>query len=441
MRSNLLRASFVSLSLLLVPMGIYAKEKSWDATADIRGGYLRYDYDNAPLYIDSDGTIIGENPLNSRGHTDSKGIYATAKFSAISPTYQDVHFKFTLAGATDFGLNDEKYEGRNFVFDPSERKSFFLLQEAYLVYETKKQKLLIGREELTTPMIDKDDWYMLANSFELAYFQTKMRSDTVLWGGYFSKMAGVWDSGANGTEFHAMSDASFVSQEDKVRADKSGIYFAALEYDDKKHHKLQLWNYYGVDLYNTLFMQYDYLGKNTAFDYDFGLQYINFTGVGALADHETTTIDYSLYAIKFDGSFANGFSFATGYTDYGSGDGQGATLGAFGGYPYFANGMIFHFFEAGSLRNATSYKGQLAYSFNFAGLKNIWAGYRYTCYNLDPNYSRTLENEPQSKMVLNGLQLDYSPEKSYYFTITYEGVKLDYEPDTYALRLIGGYRF
>ena len=54
MRSNLLRASFVSLSLLLVPMGIYAKEKSWDATADIRGGYLRYDYDNAPLYIDSD---------------------------------------------------------------------------------------------------------------------------------------------------------------------------------------------------------------------------------------------------------------------------------------------------------------------------------------------------------------------------------------------------
>ena len=55
-------------------------------------------------------------------------------------------------------------------------------------------------------------------------------------------------------------------------------------------------------------------------------------------------------------AFNNGFSIASGATKYTDGDGQGATLGAWGGYPSFTNGLIYHFFEAGSLRNAEVYK-------------------------------------------------------------------------------------
>jgi hypothetical protein len=349
--------------------------------------------------------------------------------------------KATVAGATDFGLNDEKYESRNFVFDPTERKSFILLQEAYLKYETKEHKLLVGREEIVTPMIDSDDWYMLANSFELAYYRNSSVTNTDIYAGYFSKMAGVWDSGANGTEFHSMSDASFVSEDDKRCAGGKGVYFGAVEYNDKSKHNFKVWEYYAVDLYNTLFMQYDYTDKFSSMRYDFGLQLINFAGVGKLADHDTTTINYSLYSAKFDGSFSNGFNFATGVSKYSDGDGQGATLGAFGGYPYFANGMVFHFFEAGSLRNAASYKGQVGYNFDFFGIKNIWAGYRYTYYDLDASYSTTKDGRPQSTMVLNGLQLKFEPKKGFYFRGTYEGVEVDNEPNTYSLRLIGGYRF
>jgi len=419
--------------ILLFGVSLQAEVNSdWKVSGDFRTGYVKYDYDNPPSLSSS---------TTARGHIDSKGFYITPKLSLTSPTYENLMAKATVAGATDFGINDEAYEKRTFVFDPNEKKSFIILQEAYLKYETKEHKLLVGREEIITPMIDSDDWYMLANSFELAYYKNSSLAKTDIYGGYFSKMAGVWDSGANGTEFHYMSDASFVATEDKIRADKKGVYFTALEYNDKLHHNFKIWEYYAVDLYNTLFMQYDYTDKSTVMSYDFGLQFINFAGVGKLAEHDSTIINYSLYSAKFDGSLHNGFDFATGVSKYSDGAGQGATLGAFGGYPYFANGMIFHFFEAGSLRNAASYKGQVGYNFDFMGIKDIWAGYRYTYYDLDAKYSYTLENKPQGKMILDGLQLKFGSNKGTYFRGTYEHVRLDNEPNTYSLRLIGGYRF
>jgi hypothetical protein len=435
-----MRSSRIALGMstcLIFALSSQAAERTneWQVSGDFRSGYVKYDYKNPPSL---------SSPTISRGHIDSKGFYITPKISITSPVEQNFMLKATVAGATDFGLNDEKYESRNFVFDPKERKSFILLQEAYLKYETKEHKVLVGREEIVTPMIDSDDWYMLANTFELAYYKNSSLKNTDIYGGYFSKMAGVWDSGANGTEFHYMSDASFVSQADKIRANGKGVYFGALEYNDKAYNHLKIWEYYAVDLYNTLFIQYDYLGKSSAMSYDFGLQFINFAGIGKLADNnavDKTVINYSLYSAKFDGSFSNGFNFATGVSKYSDGDGQGATLGAFGGYPYFANGMVFHFFEAGSLRNAASYKGQVGYNFDLFGIKNIWAGYRYTYYDLDASYSTTKDGRPQSKMILNGLQLKFEPKKGLYFRGTYEGVEVDNEPNTYSLRLIGGYRF
>jgi len=441
MYNNVITLSIATL--LLLSMQVEAKDNTneWSLSGDLRGGYVKYDYDNPPLYIDKNGDVVGSSPTISRGHTDSQGSYIIPKISITSPTYQNFILKATLAGATDFGINDEKYEKRTFVFDPNERKSFMLLQEAYIKYGTKDHKVLIGREEIVTPMIDTDDWYMFANSFELAYYKNNSFSNTDIYAGYFSKMAGVWDSGANGTEFHSMSEASFVAKEDKERAGNKGVYFGAVEYNDNRHHNFKIWEYYAQDLYNTLFIQYDYLGRYSAMDYDFGLQFINFAGVGALADHDSSVINYSLYSAKFDGSFSNGFNFATGASKYSDGDGQGTTLGAFGGYPYFANGMVFHFFEAGSLRNAASYKGQIGYNFTLFGIKNIWAGYRYTYYDLDSKYSFTLQNKAQSKMILNGLQLKFEPKKGLYFRGTYESVAIENEPDTYSLRLVGGYRF
>lgn len=409
----------------------------WEFSGDIRAGWVQYDYQNAPK---SDGSAT--HPNRNQGHIDAKGIYTMPKLSISSPKNNRMHAKVTIAGATDFGINDEKYEGRTFVFDPNERKSFIILQEGYLSYEDKQHKALVGREEITTPMIDADDWYMLSNSFELAYYTNNSLDNITFNLGYFSKMSGVWDSGANGTEFHSMSDASFIDSSDKDEIGDTGVSFAAVEYNDKTNHQLQVWNYYAEDMYNTLFMQYDYTNSISNFNYDVGVQFMNFKEVGYLAtDAASTNIDYSLFSARLNGDFSNGIDFATGISKYTDGEGQGATLGAFGGYPYFANGMIFHFFEAGSLRNAASLKAQVGYDFSKVGVDDLWIGYRYTYFDLDSKFSQNANGQAQDAMALNGVRVSYGGDTGAYFTGTYEHVNLDNEPNTFSLRLIGGYKF
>ncbi len=408
----------------------YNVGSGWMLTGDMRTGWLQYEYDNPPGATN--------DPDKNRGHTDSRGFYVIPKLSITSPEFGGFSGKMTGAGATDFGINDPEYESRNFVFDGTDLESYMILQELYVKYEQNGNKALVGREELITPMIDTDDWYMLGNSFELAYYQNTMLQDSTFNLGYFHKMAGVWDSGANGTEFHSMSDASFVTQQDKDNADDSGILFGSYEYSDDSH-SLQLWEYYATDLYNMLFAQYDFKDQMDGFKYNLGAQFINWKEVGALADNEARAnqIDYSLYSVRFDGAFDNGINFATGAAKYSDGEGQGETLGAWGGYPYFANGMIFHFFEAGTLQNAASYKTQLGYDI----MDGLGISGRYTFWDLDDSKSTTKTGEPQDSMSMYGVRLSYNGTGGTYFTGTYEYVDLDNEPGISSLRLIGGIKF
>ena len=397
-------------------------------SGDMRTGWVQYDYNNP------DG-----DPDINKGHKDSQGWYLVPKVSLLTPAYNNFSGKITLAGATDFGLNDHDRESRNFVFDPGENKSFAILQELYLEWQTEQHQALIGRKEYVTPMIDADDWYMLANSFAMGVYDNRYFNNTSIKAGYFYEMAGVWDSGANGTEFHSMSDASFVPQINKDEADDKGVYFAAVDYNNDVHHA-QVWNYYADELYNTFFAQYDYIRGNDSFNYDFGAQFINFSEVGKLKSSDTE-IDYSLYSLRFDAGWGNGFSLASGASKYTDGDGTNETLGAWGGYPYFANGMIYHFFEAGSLRNAESYKLQVGYDFKRQSPDKLGIYLRYTHFDLDSDHSISSDGKGQDFMNLIGLQVKYKFLRGGYFTGTYERHDTDHEPNSWALRLIGGFTF
>jgi len=437
----------LSLSILLTSLSTSAlayDANSFTLSGDIRTGWVSFDYGNP------DGI-----PTINKGHKDSEGLYVIPKLSLQTPNYSGFNAKITLAGATDFGLNHEDKQSRNFVFDPVENESFAILQELYLEYDNEAHNALIGRNEIITPMIDFDDWYMLGNSFEIAKYTNTSLEHHRLHLGYFNKMAGVWDSGANGTEFHYMSTASFVSGDSKVNAGDAGVYYAAVEYNGDKHHG-QVWEYYAEDLYNMLFGQYNYKSGSSKYNYDFGLQFINWSQVGALKSNAGEplasdptkvgeSINYSLYSIKYDGNMDNGFSFATGISKYTDGPGTGSTLGAWGGYPYFANGMIFHFFEAGDLRNASSYKVQGGYDLSKVGVDNTVIKLRYTFFDLDPNYSQTEVSdgvfESQDSMEMIGLQISYNFMKSGYFNATFERHNIEKENPTDAIRLIGGYKF
>ncbi|MEA3522825.1 MAG: hypothetical protein U9R50_07600 [Campylobacterota bacterium] len=418
----------------------YSLAQGWMINGDLRAGSLQYGYRN-PASVNFQGPddkYQKGDPSINKGHTDSSGLYIIPKISLTSPTYNGFSAKVTGAAATDLDINNENYESRTFVFDGGDREPFAILQELNIKFEHNGNKAVVGREELTTPMIDADDWYMLANSFELAYYTNTMLENSTFNLGYFHKMAGVWDSGAKGTEFHSMSDASFVGAEDKENAKDAGVAFGAYQYNDDTHN-LQVWEYYATDLYNMLFAQYDFTQKIGSLSYDVGAQFINWKGVGALADNENRAnkIDYSLYSLRFDGSFDNGISFATGTAKYSDGEGQGETLGAWGGYPYFANGMIFHFFEAGTLQNAASYKTQLGYKI----MDSLSISGRFTFWDLDDSKSKTKTGEEEDSMSMYGVRLSYSGKEGGYFTGTYEYVDLDNEPRIDSLRLIGGFKF
>ena len=397
-------------------------------SGDERAGWVQYDYGNP-----------SGKPTINKGHENSRGFYVMPKLSVETPSYKNFRAKITAAGATDFGLNNEDKQSRNLVFDPVENKSFSILQELYLEYENDQHHALIGRNEIYTPMIEHDDYYMLANSFEVASYTFESPYNTSLHAGYFYKMAGVWDSGANGTEFHSMSDASAVPKINKIEADDSGVSYGGVDFNNGRH-RGQLWGYHAEDLYNIVFSQYNYTSKNDSFSYDAGAQFVNFSDTGALED-SSTTINYSLYSLKYDAAFNNGFSMASGVTKYTDGDGQGATLGAWGGYPSFTTGLIYHFFEAGSLRNSEVYKLQGAYDLSKLGLDNLVFITRLTYYNLDDKHSISSNGRPQSYMKLYGVRLKSTFMEGGYFTGTFEYHDTDHEKRAWALRLIGGYKF
>ena len=406
----------------------YLLGDGWKINGDLRIGYVTYDYNNDPKNFD---------PNINKGHKDSRGIYAIPKVSITSPSYNGLSFKITGAAVTDFGINDPLYETRTFAFGNG--SSYAILQEAYVKYVNEGHIFLAGNYELSTPMVDADDWYLLANTFQGVYYKNITMENIMFAGGYIYKMAGVWDGGApNPHRYHSIAEQSYVDQRDKDNAGDAGMWAGVFQYE-KDEHTLQLWDYYAVDLYNTFFGQYDYNGKYDGGTYDAGAQIINFKDVGG---NSYTPIDYSIYSLRLDGKLDNGFDFSTGASFYTDGPGVGATLGAWGGYPYLANGMIFHFFEAGDLRNANSYKVQLGYDLSSSVTDGLWVGARYTYFDLDPKYAISSETGfGQDNQHNYGVRASYNHPDGYYFTGTYEYVDLDQQKSISALRLIGGYKF
>ena len=419
-----------NLILILCCISTYLNANNWKVTGDMKAGYVNYDYNNH---------LPGSSTIN-KGHVDSKGFYTVPKVSIFSPIYNNFSGKATVAGATDFGINNPNNESRNFVFNSTNKESFAILQEIYFNYTDSNHNLTIGRQELVTPLIEADDYYMLANSYEaLSYINTSLDNYT-LHLGYISRMAGVWDSGANGTKFHSMSDTSFVDSRDKANANDSGVIYGAVEYKNNSH-KAKVWEYYLRDLYNMFLAQYDYTSKINTFSYDVAMQFTNYKEVGKLASNNFTNIDYSIYSVKFDGKFENGIEFATGMSKFSNGEGIGSSLAAWGGFPTYTYGYIYCWFDTGDLRNSSIYKVQIGYDLGKIGFKNSWIGYRYTYYNLDPNYSKTASGDPENEMQLNGLRIKYKSDNGIYFVGSYEHRVLSNEADSSSFRLICGYKF
>jgi len=395
----------------------------WSFNGDIRAGYVNYDYQNA---------------------NNSEGFYTTPRLSITSPEVSGFSAKVMGGFATDFGMNNEDRQSKNFVFNAPDPKTFAILQEAYIKYSAKGHEAKVGREELDTPMINHDNYYLsIPDSFEVAHYSNTMFEDMMFTAGYVHKMAGVWDSAAGqkgGTAFYSMSEASFVSRADKTAADDAGAAYLGFVFDNKEH-KAQVWGYTFMELYNVLFAQYNFSQKVDSFSYDFGLQYVNFKETGKLASNNFSSIDHNIASIKFAGAFENGFDFNLAAMKFSDGPGQGSTIAAFGGYPYFAMGNIVHWFNAGSFQNAANYQIAAGYDLSKAGVEGLSVNLKHVYTALDSSYSIAPNTVGQDFQKTYDLALSYSDASGVYANLQYQMADIDQLDDITGFRLIGGYKF
>lgn len=395
----------------------------WSITGDVRAGFVKYDYNNA---------------------NDSEGFYTTPRISLNTPEAAGFSAKVTGGLATDFDINNPERQSKNFVFNAADPQSFAILQEAYLKYQNSGNEIKIGREEIDTPMISNDDYYLaIPDSFEVAHYTNTMLDDLMVTAGYVGKMAGVWDSGSRengGTDFSSMSEASFVSGADKDAADDAGAAYLGVVYNTESH-KAQAWGYSFLELYNVLFAQYNYNNKAGSFAYDVGLQYIKFDETGKLASNNFTNINYDIMSAKFAGGFDNGLGFNLAAMKFSDGEGQGSTVAAFGGYPFFAMGNIVHWFNAGSFQNAANYQVALDYDLSKVGADGMSVGLKHVYTDLDSQYSISSNGNGQDFQKTYDVAVSYASNSGAYLNFQYQFADIDDEEDINGFRLIGGYKF
>jgi len=403
----------------LLATSMYADD--FKVSGEVRGGYVNYYYGSEAL--------------------DTTAFATVGKLGVETPKYGGFYGKVMGAGVYDFGLSNLDKQAKSHIFKVTpdgSRSNFGILQELYVGYTDGKNEVKIGRNEFASPMISRDDFYMFANSFETLSLTSRSFENMTLNAGYIHKMAGVWDSRSDGSNFRSMSDASMTTAANKSEANNAGVYYAGVDYK-KDAFKLSVWEYYAKELYNTVFAQYDYSGKADGLSYTAGVQMMDFQEVGKLSK-SATNIDTTVYAAQIDAKIDNGVLLNASVTKFGDGDGEQYVLGAWGGYVYYTKGFIFHFHEQNSFRNAVGYKLQAGYDFAKAGINGLVANFRYTDFMLDDKYS-VYGGRGQNSLKLYGAQLRYDFLKSAYFAATYEKGELDYVRDFHGLRLIGGYKF
>lgn len=422
MKTNIKKIiSFLAISFS--PLVADVDVSGYKISGELRSGYVDYNY---------------ETPI-----LNTHAFVTVGKVGIETPKYDGFYAKVMGAVVNDLGLSNlgVNKQRKSVIFRRNSDGSYSnyeILQELYLGYGSKKHEFKIGRQEFVSPMISKDDFYIFANSFEAVSYTNRSFDGVALNAGYLHKMAGVWDSRSDGSNFRSMSDASMVTAANKSEASNSGVYYAGVDYKGGKH-QAKLWNYYAKDLYNTVFAQYNFLNNTDSCSYDVGVQAMDFREVGKLSK-SSTNIGVGVYSVQLDSKFANGLLLNASATKYTDGDGEQYVLGAWGGYAYFTKGFIFHFHEQNSFRNAFGYKIQGGYDFSKVGLKDLSLNFRYTAFLLDEKYS-TLNGKGQNSMKLSGAQLKYDFLKSGYVGVTYEKGQLDQAPDFQGFRLIGGYRF
>ena len=171
--------------------------------------------------------------------------------------------------STDLGVVDpltksaSRYEiGLFDISNPSNKKDLDRLEDLYVKYSFSKTMLQLGRFELNTPFINRQDGRMRGTIEEGAWFETKELKHLKMEGGWLWKISprstiawynvedsyGVYNSGLN----ELGSPSAYAGN---ITSD--GIGLLGITYAPSADFKMQLWEQYAENVFNTSLIQTD----------------------------------------------------------------------------------------------------------------------------------------------------------------------------------------
>lgn len=206
--------------------------------------------------------------------------YHTAEVKGFSIGLRGImiyHFPYNNLDEYDsLGGGHSKYELQLFdIEDPENRHDLDRLEELYLQYRYKHSFLRIGKQDLYTPLMNRQDTRMKPYVVSGAWAQFREVKNLELDAGWFFSA-----SPRSTTRWHKMNDAVGLYAngftEDGLRADyrgrtgTKGIGVLGAKWSKNPHIKLQAWNYWLHNINNTVFLQADFKKGNKVA----GMQYL-----------------------------------------------------------------------------------------------------------------------------------------------------------------------
>lgn len=179
-------------------------------------------------------------------------------------------FNYNLA-SSDLGAKDSitgainRYEiGLFDVEDPYNREDLDRIEELWLRYQWRKSRITVGRQALQTPFINYQDGRMRPTAESGAWVELQEWDKTKIEAGWIWKMSprstvdwysvgesiGLYPQGLN-------PDGTFSDYPENLES--NGIALLGLHQQFGKNTKVHFWNQYVENIFNTVFVQVDYI--------------------------------------------------------------------------------------------------------------------------------------------------------------------------------------
>ncbi len=274
----------ITFLLFILVTGIYnvkAQQHVYENTVQWKGKEKQPDDTTSLLHAFKKGQLHGHFrnftivTNNAPGLTD---YYANATGGGIKyETASFKHFQLGISGffvfntsSSDLTKPDEKtkqlsrYEASLFdVADQSNKNDIDRLEELYLKYSFKNSHLIFGKQLINTPFINMQDSRMRPTEVQGIWGKFNVASNTKVEGGFLYKISprstvkwyttgesiGIYSTGVN-------ADGS--KSEYAGNVESSGIALLGISREITTDLKIQLWEQYVENIFNTVIAQLDY---------------------------------------------------------------------------------------------------------------------------------------------------------------------------------------